>query len=238
MERETPDGEIAKEYNEVIFDCDTSKTKPYQFNLFHGFSIRNHKIVNKKLAEEGLKVVNQHISILCNHKADGIKTTKYFYAQALQQPHILPNFCMVFISKEGVGKDMTSDFIENIFAEKYCFNPDKLDNLVGKFNSMFGAKIQGVINETNPVDSSQRRDNTKYVITAKKVQIEGKQKIKSKRQIIADLHFMQTDWQPSQLKTDQVDLTYNIAHLRWCQNIAGQKRVKNILIHLAIYEQS
>jgi len=194
LERETPDGEIQitkkektfyqiwsedpnmKEYNEVIFDCDTLKTKPYQFNLFDGFSIKNHKIVDKTVAEEGLKRVNEHISILCNHKADGIKTTKYFYAQALQQPHILPNFCMVFISKEGVGKDMFSEFVENIFGEKYCFNTDKLDNLVGKFNSMFGAKIQGVINETNPVDSSQRRDNIKYVITAKKVQIEGKHK--------------------------------------------------------------
>ncbi len=194
IEREDDDGEIIttkkqktfyqvwsedpkmKEYDEVIFNCDTDKVKPNQFNLFDGFSIKDHKIVDKKVAKVGLAAVMKHISLLCNHNEDGIRVTKYFYAQALQQPHILPNFCLVFISKEGVGKDIFSDFIENVFGEKYCFNTDKLENLVGRFNSMFGAKIMGVVNETDPIDSHQRRDNIKYAITAKKVQIEGKHK--------------------------------------------------------------
>jgi len=194
LERETPDGDVnvtkkektfyqiwsedpnMKEYNEVIFDCNTECVKDYQFNLFDGFAIAKHKIVDKQIAKDGLKAVNDHISILCNHNPEGIKTVKYFYAQALQQPHILSNFCLVFISKEGVGKDMFSEFIENVYGEKYCFNTDKLENIVGRFNGIFGGKIMGVSNETDPVDSQQRRDNIKYIITAKKVLIEGKHK--------------------------------------------------------------
>eukprot|EP01040_Poterioochromonas_malhamensis_P009172 gene9172-9951_t len=165
-----------KEYREVVFDCNLANVKDYQFNLFDGFEIKNHVIKNKKFAEDGVKFINDHISILCNHNPDGIKTTKYFYAQALQQPHILPNFCLVFISKEGVGKDMFSEFIEKIFGEKYCYNVDKLDLVVGRFNSLLGGKLIGVINETDPVDSKQRRDNIKFVVTAKRVTIEGKHK--------------------------------------------------------------
>lgn len=165
-----------KEYREVVFDCNLTDVKDYQFNLFDGFEIKNHIIKNKKNAADGVKYINDHISILCNHNPDGIKTTKYFYAQALQQPHILPNFCLVFISKEGVGKDMFSEFIEKIFGEKYCYNVDKLDLVVGRFNSLLGGKLIGVINETDPIDSQQRRDNIKFVVTAKKVTIEGKHK--------------------------------------------------------------
>jgi hypothetical protein len=167
-----------KEYNEVVFDCNINKVKDYQFNLFDGFSIKNHTYGESKYkkAEEGLKFINNHISILCNHNEDHIKLVKWFLAQALQQPHILPSICLVFISKEGVGKDLFFEFIENLFGEKYCFNVDKLDSIVGKFNSMFGGKLIGVINETDPVDSQKRRDNIKYSITAKKVLIEGKHK--------------------------------------------------------------
>lgn len=167
-----------KEYQEIVFDCNVKKVKRNKFNLFTGFDIKDHVIKDEKArkVKKGLEVIHNHISLLCNHSKDGIETVKYFYAQALQQPHILPNFCLVFISKEGVGKDLFSQFMESIFGEKYCFNTDKLEHVVGKFNSMFGGKIIGVINETDPVDSRQRRDNIKYAITAKTVLVEGKYK--------------------------------------------------------------
>jgi hypothetical protein len=194
LERETPDGETIvtkkektfyqiwsedpnmKEYNEVVFDCNVKKVKDYQFNLFDGFVIKNHKIVDKVKAKAGLKFINKHLSILCNHNKDHVKLVKWYYGQALQKPHILSNICLVFISKEGVGKDLFFYLFEAVFGEKYCYNVDKLDYIVGHFNSTAAGKIIGVINETDPVDSQKRRDNIKYIITAKKFQIEGKHK--------------------------------------------------------------
>ena len=192
LERETPDGEIVvtkktktfyqvwsedpkmKEYNEVVFDCNLSKVKPYQFNLFDGFAIQTHKIVDKIKAKAGLQLINDHISILCSHNKDHIRLMKWFYAQMLQQPHIIPNLCLVVISKEGVGKDMFYELNESVLGEKYCFNVDKLDSIVGKFNSTIGGKLLGVNNEQDPVDSQKRRDSIKYIVTAKKVMIEKK----------------------------------------------------------------
>jgi hypothetical protein len=165
-----------KEYTEVTFDCDVKNVPKHKFNLFDGFKIKDHKISDKEKAREGLELINKHIEILRNHNKEHVKLVKWFYAQALQKPHELPNICLVFISKEGVGKDLFSEFIEKIFGEKYCYNTDKLDNVCGKFNSIHGGKIIGVINETNPVDSQQRRDNIKYIVTANKFLIEGKHK--------------------------------------------------------------
>ncbi len=174
-----------KEYNEVVFDCNLKNVKDYQFNLYDGFAIAKEYFPNIDpresadpfvKAKEGLKLINNHISILCNHNEDHIKLVKYFYGQALQQPHILPNFCLVFISKEGVGKDVFFELIELLFGEKYCFNVDKLESIVGKFNTTCGGKIMGVINETDPIDSQKRRESIKFFVTAKKVLIEGKYK--------------------------------------------------------------
>jgi hypothetical protein len=168
--------EKMKEYKEVIFECNPNKVKDYQFNLFDGFSIKDYKIKDKKVADDGLKAILKHMNILCNHKADSVKALTYFLAQSLQQPHILPNCCIVLISPEGVGKDVFFDAIFSMMGCKYGLNVDKLDAVVGKFNSAVGGKLMCVVNETNPVDSHQRRENIKFAVTAKKVLIEGKYK--------------------------------------------------------------
>jgi hypothetical protein len=169
-----------KEYNEVIFNCNQQQVKPYQFNLFDGFHIEKYQLPKKPkpLAEnqKGLDAINEHFKSLCNYNEEHVSLVKWFIAHMLKKPHELPPICLVFISKEGVGKDLLFDFIENMMGDKYTFNVDKLDKIVGKFNSTMGGKILGVINETDPVDTTQRRDNIKYVITAKKMLIEGKHK--------------------------------------------------------------
>lgn len=198
IEKETPDGDTIvtkksksfyqiwsedpnmKEYNEVVFDCNVKRVKPTQFNLFDGFAIADHRYClegdNFKKAQEGLKIINDQISILANHNPEHVKLILYFLAQAIQQPHLLPMICLVFISDEGVGKDLFYKLIKNLFGAKYCFNVDSLDLIVGNFNSTAGGKIMGVINETDPVDSKKRRDNIKYAVTAEERPITGKYK--------------------------------------------------------------
>ena len=168
-----------KEYNEVVFNCDLNSIKDYQFNLFDGFAIDKYELT-KKSNIENLKTkvskINDHIASLCNYNEDHVKLVKWYIAHMLKKPHELPPICLVFISKEGVGKDLFGELIENLLGEKYTFNVDKLDSIVGKFNTTMGGKIFGIVNETDPIDSSQRRDNIKFVISAKKLNIEGKHK--------------------------------------------------------------
>ena len=168
-----------KEYNEVVFNCDLKNVKDYQFNLFDGFAIQKYEQqqkVNQKNLKNKLDKLNDHISSLCNYNESHVKLVKWYLAHMLKKPHDLPPMCLVFISKEGVGKDLFFDIIDNLLGDKYTFNLDGLEKVVGKFNSTLGGKILGVINEANPIDSKERRDNIKYLITAKKLYIEGKHK--------------------------------------------------------------
>jgi hypothetical protein len=169
-----------KEYNEVVFNCNQKEIKPYQFNLFDGFQIEKYKLPEKAKTpnqiQKDLDAIYAHINSLCNYNEEHVSLIKWFLAHMLKKPHELPPICLVFISKEGVGKDIFFELIENMIGDKYTFNVDKLDKIVGKFNSTMGGKIIGAVNETDPIDSLQRRDNIKFVVTAKKLFIEGKHK--------------------------------------------------------------
>ncbi len=72
--------------------------------------------------------------------------------------------------------------MSNVLSDKYTHNTEKLEQICGKFNSILGGKLLMVVNETNPVESRERIENIKFLITAEDLTIEGKHKdpIKSK----------------------------------------------------------
>ena len=162
-----------KEYLEIIFNCDLDKVLPTQYNLFDNFKHLD-KIDNFEKID--LEPVFDHIKSLVDYDETNYKYVISWFAQLIQQPHILPHTTLIFISEEGVGKDLFSSFISEVINDKYCFNTEKLELVCGKFNTILGGKLLGTINETNPVESRERIENIKNMITADKIQIEGKNK--------------------------------------------------------------
>jgi len=168
-----------REYDEVVFDCDVKNVKKNQFNLFGGFAVEKLKYsdnVNKKELELKLAIINEHIASLCNYNEEHIKLVKWYIAQMIKNPAEPPPICLIFISSEGVGKDLIFEFIDFLLGDKYTFNVDKIDSIAGRFNSMLGGKIFGVVNESNPVENKTREDNIKYLVTTKNFMLEGKYK--------------------------------------------------------------
>lgn len=161
------------EYLEVVFNCDTLKVLPTQYNLFEGFTHFNNLKVEQKL---DLEPIFEHMKSLVNYNEEHFKYVISWLAQLIQQPHILPHTTLIFISEEGVGKDLFSKFISNVINDKYTHNTEKLENICGKFNSILGGKLLITVNETNPVESRERIENIKFLITADKITIEGKHK--------------------------------------------------------------
>jgi len=161
-----------KEYKEIIFNCDVEKVKEHQFNLFTGF---NH-LENIKDENVDLYPVFEHIKTLTNYNNEHYEYFINWLAQLVQQPHILPHTAIIIISEEGIGKDIFNTFLESVLNEKYTSNTEKLELICGKFNTILGGKLLMTINETNPVDSRERIENIKYLITAEKIMIEGKHK--------------------------------------------------------------
>lgn len=164
-----------KEFDEITFECDTTKVKPHQFNLFDGFNTFSEDII-KKSKKVDLSPIIEHIRSLVNYNEEHYNYVINYLSQLVQQPHILPHTSLIFISDEGVGKDIFSNFIRDSISKKYCLNTEKLDNICGKFNSLIGGKLLTTINETNPMETRERLENLKFLITAEEVTIEGKHK--------------------------------------------------------------
>ena len=164
--------ENMREYKEVIFNCDVAKVKPYQFNLFTGFS----HFDNTTTEEINLDLIQEHMRSLCNFSESNYNYVLDWLAQIVQQPHILPHTSLIFISEEGVGKDIFIGFINEVIGDRYSHNTEKLELVCGKFNSVLGGKLLMTLNETNPVESRERVENIKFLITAEKITIEGKHK--------------------------------------------------------------
>lgn len=159
-----------REFIEVVFNCNVSKVKPTQFNLFNGFE---HFSSNKK-KDVDLDPIFEHIRSLVNDDEEHFNYVLNYFAQLIQQPHILPHTTLIFISEEGVGKDIFANFLSSVMSDKYTHNTEKLELVCGNFNTILGGKLLMVINETNPVESAGRIENIKYLITADKITIHGK----------------------------------------------------------------
>ncbi len=160
------------EYLEVVFNCDVKNVLSSQYNLFDGFVHFN----DLQSETVDLSPIFEHMRSLVNYNEEHFEYVLNWLAQLVQQPHILPHTTLIFISEEGVGKDLFSRFISNVINDKYTHNTEKLENICGKFNSILGGKLLITINETNPIESRERMENIKFIITADKITIEGKHK--------------------------------------------------------------
>lgn len=161
-----------REYKEIIFDCNIKEVREYQFNLFSGFD-HFDALPSKTL---DMSPIFEHIRTLCDYKESHFEYILDYFAHLIQKPWELPHVSMIFITAEGVGKDIFITFINNVINQRYTYNTEKLELICGKFNTTLAGKLLITLNETNPVDSRDRIENLKFLITAEKVTIEGKHK--------------------------------------------------------------
>jgi len=160
------------EFDSIIFDCDLSKVDKMEYNLFKGFT----HFDNQNLNIVDLSDLHEHIKSLVNFDIDDYEYVLNWLAYLIQHPELIPDKALVFISEEGIGKDLFAELLENVVGENYFGTTEKLDLVCGRFNSFLAGKLLCVLNETNPIESTQRIENIKAMITAKKLEIEEKYK--------------------------------------------------------------
>ena len=98
------------EYETITFKCDKSLVKSYEYNMFKWF---NH-FDNLQKPKVQLDEVYEHIKSLVNYNESHFNYLLDWFAQLVQYPHIKPHTCLIFISEEGVGKDIFIKFISNV----------------------------------------------------------------------------------------------------------------------------
>lgn len=160
------------EYDDIVFECDKNKVEKTDYNLFDGFK----HFDNLKPIDIDIEPFFEHVRTLTNYVPNSTEYLLDFLAHMFQRPEVLPDVALIFISKEGIGKDLFAELLQYCLGDKYFGTTDKLEQVCGKFNSILGGKLLMVLNETNPIESSQRQENIKAMITAKKLYIEEKYK--------------------------------------------------------------
>jgi hypothetical protein len=172
-----------REYIDYHFQCNPMKFNKQIFNKFSGFDHfeENHtENYNKKKQTKAHKVsfekAYDHILSICGDDPDALDYFLNYLAQLVQQTDIIPDVCMVFISPEGVGKDILFDFLMRVVGKKYCVKTERIESIVGNFNEQIEGRLLIIINETEPEDSKSRDNQIKSLITATEMMIHQKNK--------------------------------------------------------------
>ena len=169
-------------YNAI--ETDNSKYK--DFNLFRGFktAIDNPYLDDIELAttnfENGL--MYKHIRmVLCNNEEPVYTYVLKSIAHIIQYPEDLPGVIIIFISVQGVGKDLFFKFLSYLIGVEYCLGFDNYANFFKDFNGERERILITCLNEIN--DGGTSRDTSsmfknhnilKGAITGEKVRIEKK----------------------------------------------------------------
>lgn len=137
------------------------------FNLWTGFEIEKKapKLVMNEAMMEKLKIIHRHISVLCNHDQVCIQYLLYYLSHTFQRPGELAGIGLLFVSKQGVGKDLFFyHFIGAIIGKKYCLQTSTMDHIIGKFNKSAN-KLLLLLSEARGTDTFTASDHIKARIT-------------------------------------------------------------------------
>lgn len=159
------------EFLDLTFECDLKRVPRTHYNLFTGFDHLNSFESKDNL---DLTMILDHLNALSGYNEDDFKYNLSWYAHIVQKPEELPHSCLVFIGPQGTGKDTWHQFISAVIGDQYCAISEKLEKFCGKFNGAVANKLLCTINETNPVESRERLESIKSMITAEEHLIEYK----------------------------------------------------------------
>jgi hypothetical protein len=144
------------------------------FNLFTGFS---HK-PEGDYDEELIAPILYHMKeILSGGNEEFYKYYLQYLAHAIQYPNDKPGVAIIFISKEGLGKDLLNyDFLIQVFGQKLLHRVNDLSAITRKFNKKLQGKLMTIIGEIKSYNDSVDSEKLKGILTDATINIEPKGK--------------------------------------------------------------
>jgi len=141
------------------------------YNLWNGFKIDNIDCESSNNIEPFLK----HAAILVNHKEAELNYLMCFLAQLIKEPGHLLGIAIVFVSKEGAGKNVFWNAIGEMIGSQYFFetaDPEK--EIFSRFSNGRKNKLLINIDETKSKDTFSNADLLKNMITSEVFNYEQK----------------------------------------------------------------
>ena len=152
------------------------------YNTFKGFNSKLVAVPEKDKfstinddydGKSVIKFIN-HLNLLVNYEADGLKYLKNYIADMFQNPTVLPGVAILFKSKQGSGKDLMTSILGDILGQSLIHKDAKMENLTGTFNDDLQNKLIIQFNEVGGADGSFNREILKDIITTEQFNINPK----------------------------------------------------------------
>jgi hypothetical protein len=164
-------------YTDINVYPDASKCPANHYNSWKKFDvelINNDNFIEDK---SGLEFILNHINILCNHQKDVYEFVLDFFAHMFQKPAEKPGKFILFISKQGTGKGLLIELLNNMLGNDKVLDttrPEK--DCWGDFNSAMLNTYLVNFEELKFLSTKGNEGSFKNYITQKKMNINQKGK--------------------------------------------------------------
>lgn len=144
------------------------------FNLFNSFPHNPDGECDEKLIEPVLHCMRE---VLSAGNEDFFQYYVRYLAHAVQCPNEKPGIAIIFITPQGLGKDMIHyDFLRRVFGHKLLHRVNDLSAITRKFNKKLEGKLITIIGEIRSYNNELDSEALKGVITDHTLNIEPKGK--------------------------------------------------------------
>ena len=141
------------------------------YNTWTGFAIDNIEVDG----EGDIAPFLEHISILVGRKEECITYFIKWLAQIIQEPGRLIGIALVFVSKEGAGKNVFFDLFSEIIGVQYYTETNDIEkDLFGRFANGRRNKLLIDVDEARSKETFSRHDALKNIITSSHLNYEQK----------------------------------------------------------------
>ena len=164
-------------YTDINVYPDSSKCPANHYNSWKKFDVE--LISNDNFTEDknGLDFILNHINILCNHQKDVYEFVLDFFAHMFQIPSEKPGKFILFISKQGTGKGLLIELLNNMLGNDKVLDTTKPEkNVWGDFNSAMLNTYLVNFEELKFLSTKGSEGSFKNYITQKKMNINQKGK--------------------------------------------------------------
>ncbi len=137
-------------------------------NIFPGWKYP----VSPSFNPDKIKLILHHILVmLCNNSEPTYRVFLDFYAHLVQKPTEKVTFALLLTSPQGIGKDTLFEFLESVIGSHLCASSNKVEEFLGKFNSLLENKLLVCFNEIETGQVHKTYNRIKSIITNTKTNI-------------------------------------------------------------------
>jgi hypothetical protein len=163
-------------YNGTRNICD--KTKTDTFNLFNGYNPNINLVLDKTYTDDRKeKILKPFLDLVFELVGSEEKSFNYlinFLAHLIQKPNERVPICIIFKSKQGIGKNLTFDTIGSLIGKHHYITSSNPKDFFGDYAEGFYRKLLVNMNECEGKDTFDFEGKIKSFITEDSITLNPK----------------------------------------------------------------